>query len=148
MTTFRAILPCPRCGSSGNASILSRLGSKGATYRIGDCPGPDIPPVDFEDTSLIVRRPDPRESTHVLMSWTCESCGLENFAEIVFADGCVRDIRGVDLDPATLSRIHYISEDLLSMLETIVGEPLTDDTGFRANWLDTLRAALLAGKRW
>lgn len=148
LTYFKTAFRCPRCGYDGTAWIDSRLGSLGATYEIGDCPGNDIPLVDFEDTSLLVRPPAANEPVRVLMSWTCEHCRLASFAEVVFFEGCVRAIDLVDLDPTTLGRIHYIAESLDDMLETIIGERLYDESGLRPDWLEKLRAALDAGKRW
>lgn len=148
ITYFQTDFTCPNCGQHGPAVMHSKLGSEGATYRVGDCPKDDIPPVDFEDTSHVVKAPSPGEPVHVLMSWTCVHCGLESFGEVVFFEGCVRAIDLVDLDPATLARVHYISEMINDMLQTIIGERLYDERGLRADWLDKLRAALDAGKRW
>lgn len=128
--------------------IPSKLGSRGATYQVGDCPGADIPPVDFEDTSFRVRPVEPGQPVHLLLSWTCEKCGLESFAEIVFAEGCVLSIEEVELEPRTLARLHYIAERLDDMLQTIIGEPLYDESGLRPDWLARLEAALEAGRRW
>jgi hypothetical protein len=148
MTYFKAALPCQRCGHLGTAWVESRLGDRGATYQVGDCPGADISPSDFEDTSFRVRPPVPGDPIHVLLPWTCEKCGRGNFAEVVLADGCVRAIEAVELDSATLSRLHYIATDTEDMLQTIIGESLYDDRGVRPDWLHRLRAALAAGSRW
>jgi hypothetical protein len=148
ITYFKAAFHCPRCGRDSTAWVSSKLGSLGATYSVGDCPGADIPLVDFEDTSLRVRPPAANEPIRVLMSWNCEHCKLASFAEVAFFEGCVRAIDLVDLDPATLGRIHYIAESLDDMLETIIGERLYDGAGLRADWLERLRDALDAGKRW
>jgi hypothetical protein len=148
LTYFKTTLHCPRCGHDSTAWIDSKLGSLGATYKVGDCPGDDIPLVDIEDTSLLVRAPAPDEAIRVLMSWTCEHCRLSGFAEVVLHEGCVRALDLVDLDPITLGRIHYIAETTDDMLETISGQRLRDEAGLRADWLDKLREALDAGKRW
>jgi hypothetical protein len=71
------------CKHVGTAWIPSRLGSRGETYEVGSCPGSDIPLADLEDTSLTVRAPEPNTPIHVLLSWTCEECARETFAEIV-----------------------------------------------------------------
>jgi hypothetical protein len=126
----------------------STLGSLGATYEVGDCPGPDIPSIDFENTSFTVRTPEPNEPVHVLMSWPCKYCRRENFGEVVFAEGCVRSLEVVNLDPSTLARLHYISENIDEMIEAIIEQPLRDGSGLREDWLQKLRAALEAGKRW
>jgi hypothetical protein len=104
--------------------------------------------VDIEDVSLKVRSPEVDEPIHILLSWKCEHCGLTNFAELVLAEGNVRSIDAVDLDPSTLARLHYISETLEDMLETIIGEPLFNESGLRSDWLIALRRALDAGNRW
>jgi len=148
LTYFNATLPCRRCSHVGTAWIPSGLGSHGATYHVGDCPGDDIPPVDFEDTSFRVQPVEPNGSIHLLLSWTCESCGAETFAEVVFADGCVRSIEAVELDPQTLSRLHYIAKRLDDMLQAIVGESLYDGPDLRPDWLARLRSALELGRRW
>jgi len=126
----------------------SALGSQGATYEVGDCPGPDIPAKDFEDTSFTVRVPAPNEPVHVLMSWPCEYCQRENFAEVVLFKGCVKSIDVVNLDPQVLARLHYIMESMDEMIEPITGQPLRDASGLRPDWLASLRSALEAGRRW
>ena len=147
MTYFRARKPCPRCRHDGSVWIPSHLGSLGATYEVGDCPGDDIPIVDFEDTSFTVRPPEPGEAIHFLASWTCESCRLESLAEVTFAHGCVEAIDVVQLDPGTLERVHFIEESLEEILERLVGHSLRDQDGLSANWMSDLRTALLAGNR-
>ncbi len=132
ITYFKTTSRCPHCGRDETAWIHSHLGDSGATYQIGDCPGGDIYPLDFD----------------VLLGWTCGSCGLATFAEVVFADGCVRDIQSVELNPETLERLHYIAEDVQSMIETITATRIYDDHGVRPDWLATLRTALEAGRRW
>jgi hypothetical protein len=141
-------LPCSHCGQVGTAWVESRLGDRGATYEVGDCPKGDIPASDFEDTSFLVRQPEAGQPIHVLLPWTCENCGLGNFAEVVIADGCVRAIEAVDLDPASLARLHYIGTDVEDMLHSIVGESLYTVSGVRPDWLQRLEAALVSGKRW
>lgn len=148
ITNFKTQLRCPRCGHDGTAWLYSTLGSRGATYGVGDCPGDDILPIDFEESSFTVRQRAKNEPIHMLMSWTCESCGCSNFGEVVFEDGCVRSIDLVDLDPDTLARIHYISMDLEDRIETIIGERLYSDSGLRSDWLPALRRALDDGRRW
>lgn len=148
ITYFKASLPCLRCGRVGTAWIHSHLGDKGATYQIGDDVGHDIDRVHFDDTSYLVRRPSPDEPIHVLLAWTCEHCGSSDFAEVVIAGGKVRDIRTAELTPATLERLNYIAEDVQSMIEEIMESPVYDDLGVRADWLDMLRSALEAGRRW
>ena len=148
ITNFRSRFRCPRCGHDGTAWLYSTLGERGATYDVGDCPGDDILPIDFEDTSFTVRHPAANEPIHMLMSWTCENCKCSNFGEVIFEGGCVRSIRLVDLDPGTLARLHYISADLEDRLEIIIGEPLYTESGLRSDWLATLHRALDEGKRW
>ena len=148
ITYFKTTSRCPHCGRDETAWIHSHLGDSGATYQIGDCPGGDIHPLDFDDTSYVVRKPSLGESIHVLLGWTCGSCGLATFAEVVFADGCVRDIQSVELTPETLERLHYIAEDVQSMIETITATRIYDDHGVSPDWLATLRTALEAGRRW
>src|SRR5579872_4707307 len=148
ITNFRTQLKCPNCGHESTAWLYSTLGQRGATYEVGDCPGDDIQPIDFDDTSFSVRRPRFGEPIHMLMSWTCENCKQSNFGEVVFEDGCVRSIRQVDLDPDTLARLHYISADLEDRLETIIGEQMYTDSGLRSDWLPVLQRALDEGKRW
>jgi hypothetical protein len=148
ITYFKAMLRCSNCGRDAIAWLYSTLGEKGSTYEVGDCPGDDIQPIDFVDTSFTVRAPGPDEPVHFLTSWTCEFCRLENFGEIVLVDGCVRSIDRAALDLATLARVHYIAETTRDMLEAIVGTPLHYNSGLRHDWLQMLRAALEAGKRW
>lgn len=147
ITNFRARLQCPHCGREGTSWLYSTLGERGATYEVGDCPGDDILPIDFEENSFCVRRPVLVEPIHMLMSWTCEHCTLSNVAEIIFENGYVRSIGTVDLEPDTLARLHYISADLEDRLETIIGGSLYTDSGLRSDWLGALRAALDEGKR-
>lgn len=142
LTYFRTTGSCPRCEHRGDIWVASKLGSRGATYRVGDCPGADIPLVDFEDTSLRVKTPAPDTPIHVLLSSTCESCKLENFAEVVFGDDRVAAIDLIRLDLASLERIHYIGEIVSDMLESILDASLYDANGVRPDWLDKLRAAL------
>jgi hypothetical protein len=148
ITNFRAWFRCARCGHDGTAWLYSTLGERGATYEVGDCPGDDILPIDFEDSSFTVRRPAANDPIHMLMSWTCENCKRANVGEVIFEGGCVRSIRPVDLDPSTLARLHYISADLEDRLETIIGEPLYTESGLRSDWLATLHRALDEERRW
>jgi hypothetical protein len=144
LTYFKATLPCAHGGHVGTAWIPSHLGSRGATYQAGDCPGDDIPDANFASTSFSVRPVVGREPVRVLHSWTCETCRLESFVEVVFADGCVIAIEPTDLTPATLGRVHYIGEELDEMLQAIAGVSPYES----AEWLPTLRSALEAGRRW
>jgi hypothetical protein len=148
MTYFRNTLTCLHCKQAGTAWVRSRLGDRGATYQIGDRVDDDIPLADIEDVSLKVRSPQPDEPVHILLSWKCEHCGLTNFADVVLAGGCVRSIDAVELDPSTLARLHYISETVEDMLETLIGERLYNESGVRSDWLAALRRALEAGNRW
>lgn len=148
ITTFRATLACLHCKYVGVAEIQSKLGSKGSTYGVGDCPSDDIILDDFYDTSLTVRAPSAQEPVHDLLSWTCTKCGFENFAEIAFFDGCVKSIDAVELDTATLHRVHFLAHSLEYMLETIIGVPLWSERGLLDDWLPRLMGALDAGRRW
>lgn len=148
ITYFKAALRCSHCGTEGTAWIDSHLGDSGATYQVGDCPTDDIHPSEFETTSYVVRRPAPGEPIHLLLAWTCEHCQATVFAEVVFADGCVTDIQTAELTPELLNRLHYIGEEVQSMIEEIMETPVYDDVGVRADWLDILRSALEAGRRW
>jgi hypothetical protein len=148
ITYFKANLKCPRCGAEGPAWIPSHLGDLGATYVVGDCPRDDIIPSEFEETSYRVRAPADGEPVHVLLGARCGNCSAASFVDVVFDDGCIRDIHPVELDPTTLDRLHYIAEDVQDMIENITGLRLYDDVGLRADWLETLRAALEAGRRW
>lgn len=148
MTYFRHALICQHCKQAGTAWVRSRLGDRGATYQVGDRVDGDVSLIDIEDVSLKVRSSQVDEPVHILLSWKCEHCGLTNFAEVVLAGGHVRSIDAVDLDPSTLERLHYISETLEDMLETIIGEPLYNESGLRSDWLTALRRALDSGNRW
>jgi len=148
LTYFRGPLTCLHCKQAGTAWVWSKLGDRGATYQVGDCVEGDIPLPDIEEVSLKVKPADPGEPVHILLSWKCEHCGLSNFAEVVLANGCVRSIDAVELNPATLTRLHYIAESISDMLETVIGEPLYNESGLRPDWLPALRQALDAGRRW
>jgi len=148
ITYFKASLRCPCCGTLGMAWIESHLGDRGLTYQIGDCPGADIHPSEFESTSYVVRQPSPEEPVRVLLDWTCQHCEATTFAEVMFMNGCVRDIQAVDLTPETLERVHYIGEEVQSMLEQVMDASMYDENGIRADWLENLRSALERGKRW
>ena len=117
ITYFKTTSKCQHFGHEGTAWIPSHLGSEGATYQIGDCPRDDISTMEFADTSYLVREPSPGEPTRVLLSWTCEMCKLETFAEVVFADGCVREIKSVELNAETLAYLNFIAEDVQDMIE-------------------------------
>lgn len=149
LTTYcKAELGCRWCDRSGVAWIPSRLGDRGATYKVGDCYGDDIAAVDFEDTSLVVREPAPDEPVRVLMWWSCEHCGRSNFVEGVFANQCVQALEPVELDEQLLQRVHYISGLLREVVEDLIGEPVYSDAGLAPDWLSRLRAALAGGRRW
>ncbi len=147
-TYFQAELQCGSCRESGTAWIPSRLGDAGATYHVGDCHGDDILAVDFEDTSFVVRTPKPGEAIHVLMWWTCEHCGVANFAEVVFDSDCVVSIERIELDSDTLRRIHYVNELLSEVIEAIIDGSIYDEAGVRPDWLSRFEAGLAAGRRW
>ena len=84
----------------------------------------------------------------VLVSWDCNGCTASYFAEVAFAHGRVESIRETELDPATLDRIHYREEGVDEMLERIIGERFWTEEGLRPDWLEALRSALEAGRRW
>ncbi|KAB2911789.1 MAG: hypothetical protein F9K40_00045 [Kofleriaceae bacterium] len=84
----------------------------------------------------------------MLLAWTCEHCDATTFAEVTIADGCVGDIQAIDLTPDTLGRLHYIAEEVQSMLEEIMDGSMYDEQGVRADWLEILRAAHERGRRW
>lgn len=148
ITYFKATLACPQCGHQGTAWMPSKLGSRGATYAVGDCPGDDIPRADIEDAGFEIHPPAEGEPVHVLLSFTCESCDRESFADIELAAGCVRSIRAVELTPESFARLHYIDEGLYDMLETIIGAPVYTAEGVRPDLVNALAEALAAGRRW
>jgi hypothetical protein len=145
ITYFKATLPCNHGGHVGTAWIPSKLGDRGATYGVGDCPGTDIHPREFADTSFVIRTPTEGEPTRVLMSWTCETCGLESFVEVAFGQGCVLSITPCTFDLQTLDRVHYIAEDLDDVLESLIDE---SPHVARADLVSKLRQALERGRRW
>lgn len=148
ITYFRAPLTCLHCKQPGTGWVRSKLGDRGATYEVGAYIADDIPLVDIEEVCLKAKPAKPGEPVHILLSWKCENCKLTNFAQVVFAEGCVRTIEAIELTPATLALLHYIDESLSDMLETIIGEPLYNESGLRPDWLTALRQALDAGRRW
>ena len=148
MTFFKTQLTCRWCGQPGTAWSPSRAGDRGATYQVGECFGDDIALVDLQDTSLEVRAPAPGEPIHVLHWWTCEHCGKANFVDVVLANGCVSAIEPIELDPAALTRLHYINELLREVVADLIGEPLYTSAGMRPDWLPKLSAALASGRRW
>lgn len=91
ITNFKASFRCPTYCPDGTAWLYSTLGSLGATYGFGDCPGDDIQAIDFEESAFTVRSPKPGEPIHMLMSWTCEhnmDYKHAHFGEVVFENGC------------------------------------------------------------
>lgn len=148
ITYFKAPLRCHCCQTVGTASIESYLGGQGMTYQVGDCPTDDIHPSDFESTSYVVRAPSPNEPVRVMLAWACAKCDATSFAEVAFADGCVQNIRAIDLTPETLAGLNYIGEETQSMLEQVIDGSMYDEKSLRADWFETLREALARGKRW
>lgn len=148
VTYFKATLRCRFCGHVGTAWIQNKLGERGATYEVGDCPGDDIQVIDFDDTCLLVRKPRPEEPVRVLFSWSCEKCDRGSLAEVVLAGGCVKSIEEIEFVPATLDRIHYIYNTLDDILQELIGESIWGDSGLREDWLHRLRSSLDEGKRW
>ena len=148
MTMFEATLRCPQCGRDGLVFVESRLGDAGRTYSVGDSVTLDIRPHSFVETSFVVRKPEPDEPIHYLSYWVCEACGAASFAVLVFQNDRVQAVDLVDLTPALLDELHFISQDVEDMLRPIVDGSVYTDTGLRSDWLEALRAGLEAGRRW
>lgn len=148
MTYFRAPLTCLHCKRAGTAWVWSKLGDLGATYQVGDRVADDIPLEEIEDLCLKVKTAESDEALNILLSWKCSHCGLSNFAKVVLRDGNVYAIEAIELNPDTLATLHYIAGTVDDMLETIIGEPLYNESEVRPDWLAALCRALEAGKRW
>src|SRR5262249_2510511 len=131
LTYFKASQICLHCQQAGTAWVWSKLGDRGATYTVGDRVADDIPQEEIDDGCLKVKDAGPGEPVHILLSWKCEHCGRTNFAQVIIADGRVRSIETVELNPETLAQLNYIAEGIVDMLETIIGEPMYTTSDIR-----------------
>lgn len=141
LTAFRAGGVCSECCAYGPLWVNNDFGSRGATYRIGDDVAEDIGD-DFATHSFVVREPGANEPARALSTWTCETCGRYSFAELIFANGWLVDVRSVEPTVATLDRIHYIAKYDSSELETLLGRSMWDENGIWPGWLPALRDVL------
>jgi hypothetical protein len=141
LTSFRAGGVCSECRAYGRLWVTNDLGSRGATYRIGDDVDDDIGD-DFATHSHLVREPRTGEPAHVLSTWTCETCHRYSFAELVFAGGWLVNLRAVEPTVATLDRIHYIPTYESAEIETLLGRSMWDEQGIWPGWLPALHEAL------
>lgn len=136
------------CKHAEKAWVSCRLGDRGATYAVGDRVADDIPPEEIDDVCLKVKDAKPDEPVRILLASHCGHCKLTNFAQVVLADGHVRSIDTIELNPQTLAQLHYIAEDNYEMLEILIGESIYNESGIRPDWLGMLSRALDSGRRW
>lgn len=143
LTSFRATSRCPHCGAQTDVWIQSHVGSDGATYRIGDDVAADINVDVIRSASFVVRDPDEGEPIHVLMAWTCDNCAVEGFAEVVFANGRVADIKPVELTVEVLDRLHFVEEAINYKIELFTNHSMWDEWGVWPSWVRALRENLM-----
>ena len=84
----------------------------------------------------------------MLHQWTCPTCGYPyNWAEVVVTDGIISDIRGVALNQATLTRAHFVVDEIRDVAADLAGirsaRNLDED-----QVIQTLRERLPAEDRW
>jgi hypothetical protein len=129
---FVGHLVCPRCGTTSPADESTNM----ATY-IRDEPqlaymGVGHPlHVNLEEMNnrgyLMVRRPLPGESIHILHTWECPACGQAfNWAEIVVKDEAIEQIKAASLDRETLERAHFISREVVNVVSKLTGKPFAE----------------------
>ena len=133
---FVASLECPFCGSvcaadqSTNMSTYLRDQPEMANLTIGDRIRIDPQRVrtrNYEDNGyLTISAPKQAELIHILQPWECPNCGVFNWAEIVVRDDIIESISTVLLDPEHLERGHLISNDVISVVSKLTGEPVRD----------------------
>jgi hypothetical protein len=123
--------------------IQSHLGSEGATYRIGDDVSGDTNLEVIRSASFVVRDPAEGEPSHVLTAWSCDTCNFEGFAEVVFAEGRVVDIRPVDLTVEVLDRLHFVEEAINYKIELYTNHSMWDEWGVWPSWVRALRENLM-----
>ena len=130
-----AELPCERCGTvsppdaSPEMTTLLRDDPQLAYLGVGD----ELP-VDTARARasgyLVVRQPTPGEPVVLLHQWTCPTCGYPyNWAEVVATDGIITDIRSVALNQATLTRAHFVVDEIRDVA--------ADLAGIRSAWRST-----------
>ncbi len=141
LTAFSAGGVCSECRAYGRLCATNDFGGRGATYQIGADVYDDVGD-DYATHSFLVKEPQAGEPARVLSTWTCETCRRYSFAELVFADGWLVDVRAIEPTVATLDRIHYIAKYDSSEIETLLGRSMSDDQGIWPGWLPALRDAL------
>jgi hypothetical protein len=143
LSSFRITSHCPHCGAETDVWIQSHVGSDGATYRIGDDVAADVNLDVIRSASFVVREPDGGEPIHVLMAWTCDKCDFEGFAEVVFANGRVADIKPVELTVDVLDRLHFVEEAINYKIELYTNHSMWDEWGVWPSWVRALRENLM-----
>lgn len=141
-TLFRATGYCPNCEVIGEGWVQSHIGSRGATYRVGDDVSADITPVDIEQASFLVRPPNEKIPIRVLTAGRCDSCHFEGFAEIHFQKGRVTAIRPVTLTSDRFDHLHYVEAAYGYKIERLINHRIRDEHGVWRPWVRVLRERL------
>ena len=122
---FVADLRCPRCDAVTPADAVEivthiRRDPQLENLRVGDRIEMDPRPEDCGYFAL--HAPAPGEPVHLLDAWGCKSCGYwPNWAEIVIDHGVITSIEAVELDEATIERVHYATDDAMTDIQERTG---------------------------
>lgn len=122
-----AELPCERC-----AAVSPPDSSTEMTTRLRDDPQlaylgvDDELPVDtaraLESGYLFAHEPTPDEPVVLLHQWTCPVCGYPyNWTAVTVSEGVITDIRAVELNRDTLTRAHFVVDDVRDVAADLAG---------------------------
>lgn len=142
LTSFLATDDCKNCQTESEGRAKSHMGSRGATYRVGDDVSADITLADIERVSFVVRPPSEGFPIRVLTTWTCDNCHVEGFAEVDFQHGRVADICPITLTSDRFDHIDYVEAVCDYQIERFINRRIRDERGVWRPWVRVLRERL------
>lgn len=115
---FVGKMTCPSCGTTSEATSATNM----QTHLRDDARGIELPvgfelhPAEVTETSIggagYLRVGPPRGAgVRLLETWTCPTCGHQNWARVTIAGTRIERVEGIALDRATLAEAEFIADE-------------------------------------
>ena len=124
---------CLDCGRMQEVSTPTQIESEAGTNHWAGA-AIEVTLVDMQFSHQVVRAPEAGESWRILEEWVCRHCHEHQWMEVVIGEGAVRSIEIVRFDPATLDRVHFVTEQIADFYRDATGESYYIDQDIRPDW--------------
>ena len=127
---FVGAMTCPNCGRTSEATSVTNM----QTHLRDDARGIELPagfdlhPAEVTDASVSdagYLRVGPRDArVRLLETWTCPTCGHQNWARVTIDGTRIERVEGIALDRATLAEAQFIADEAaLAVAARLTGKP-------------------------